>query len=205
MAVPLTDLTGKRPWEWTAVCEDSFIRLRQELCRAPLLHHPDFEKPFIVDCDASDSGMGAILSQDTKDGEKLLCVESRKFSEAESKWHIREKEALAIVEALEKFRRFVLGRRFIVRSDHQSLQWLFDAKAGRLCRWALRLSEFMPVTIIHRSGINHGNVDAFTRVFADSEFMPDHAFPLGAVGTKFAGCLPEREKIIGGSTDVSRS
>ena len=108
----------------------------------------------------SDVGMGAVLSQQVQGMERPISLESRKFTDAERKWHIREKEALAILYGLSKFRRFILGCRFTVRTDHQSLEWLFSAKSGRLCRWALALSEYLPFNIQHRKGGMHANVDA---------------------------------------------
>ena len=123
----------------------------------------------------------------------MVAVFSRKWSTAECRWHIREKVALAIVEALRKFRHFLLGSSFVVRSDHESLQWLLDSKSGRLGRWALLLSEFLPFKIIHRSGTKHCNVDALTRTFADSELLPDRCFPLAAT---FPRCLLSRDELL---------
>ena len=123
--------------------------------------------------------MGFLLSQAIDGKECLVCCDSRKFTSAEQKWHIREKEGLAIIEGLEKFRRFILGRRVIIRTDHHSLSWLETATTGRLARWALRLSEYQPFTIQYRTGVTHTNVDAFTRVFAPSEGLPDACFACG--------------------------
>ena len=67
----------------------------------------------------------------------------------------REKEALGIIWALEKFRPFLLGTRFLVRTDHSSLKWLLEAKSGRLQRWALKLAEFGSFEIQHRSGVSN--------------------------------------------------
>ena len=175
VAAPLNALTTEAEWNWTDECQKVFEALRTAIVEGVVQDHPDFSKPFIVDTDASEIGMGAILSQVDDEGrERIVMVDSRKFNRAESKWHIREKEALGIIWALEKFRPFVLGTEFVVRTDHSSLKWLLEAKTGRLERWALRLSEFTPFKIVHRSGVSHGNVDAFTRVFAESDCVPDH-------------------------------
>ena len=178
LAAPLHRLTCHDvEWEWTDKCEQAFHHIKVGLHADAVQAHPDFLKPFLVDTDASEIGMACILSQcDDQGREKIVLVDSRKFSPAESRWHIREKEALGIVWALEKFRPFLLGTKFVVRTDHSSLEWLFKAKSGRLCRWAILLSEYAPFEIKHRSGTKHSNVDAFTRVFAVSETMPDRAF-----------------------------
>jgi transposase InsO family protein len=177
LADPLYTLTRDNvDWTWSLTSEEAFLKLRNALLTDAVLPFPDFKLPFIVDCDASEVGMGAILSQVVTNGqERPILMESRKFTDGERKWHIREKEALAIIFALEKFRRFVLGCSFIVRTDHSSLEWLMQAKTGRLCRWALRLAEFQPFSIVHRKGDAHINVDALTRSFEVSECVPDLA------------------------------
>ena len=183
IAAPLHDLTTKEEWVWTDECQKAYETLKTAIVEGAVQQHPDFSKPFIVDTDASEIGMGVILSQvDPKGDERIVALDSRKFSKAESKWHIREKEALGIIWALEKFRPFILGTDFMVRTDHSSLKWLLEAKDGRLGRWALRLSEFTPFKIVHRSGVKHTNVDAFTRVFAESDTVPDHHV-VGAVAS----------------------
>ena len=177
LAAPLHDLTKLgTPFVWGAREKNAFTTIKTALLREAILPFPDFDKPFVVDCDASEIGMGAVLSQVIEGNERPLVMESRLLTAAERKWHIREKEALAIIYALEKFRHFILGRQFTVRSDHSSLEWLMQAKTGRLCRWAIRMAEFQPFTIVHRSGKMHSNVDALTRDFADSEGFPENAF-----------------------------
>ena len=176
IAAPLHELTKDNvAFEWTPQAAEAFTQLKDNLTANILLPFPDFTSPFIIDCDASDIGMGAVLSQLVQGMERPISLESRKFTDAERKWHIREKEALAILYGLTKFRRFVLGCHFTVRTDHQSLEWLFNAKNGRLCRWALAMSEYLPFQIQHRKGSTHANVDALTRDFAESEALPDHA------------------------------
>lgn len=192
LAAPLYDLTAKSAFTWGPKAEAAFLSLKKAMTTDVILRYPDFSRPFIVDCDASEIGMGAVLSQMAPDGERPIVMESRKFSPAEGKWHIREKEALAIKWGLEKFRHYLLGCEYVVRTDHSSLEWLLKAKSGRLQRWALTLQEFRPFTIIHRSGKTHANVDSLTRVFADSEVMADHMiFSLHPATLK----LPSSEEI----------
>ena len=115
--------------------QQAFDQIKAALSSDAILRHPDSRKPFILDTDASDIGMGAILSQvDEGARERPVMIESRKFSPAEAKWHIREKEALGIIFGLERFRPLLLGSKFHVRTDHSSLKWLLEAKSGRLQR-----------------------------------------------------------------------
>ena len=177
VSAPLVKLTEHdAEWNWSEAQEEAFNKVRNAIADDAVQAHPDYAKPFLVDTDASDIGLGAVLSQVNDAGaERIVMIESRKLNPSEAKWHIREKEALAIIWALEKFRPFLFGAKTTIRTDHSSLTWLLNAKSGRLSRWALRLAEFSPLNIVHRSGKSHGNADAFTRVFAGSDAVPDNA------------------------------
>ena len=204
ITAPLHKLTEKEEdWKWTPACEEVFEAIRNSLSNDIVQCHPDYDRPFIADCDASDVGMGAILSQVDDDGlERSVTVNSRKFTTAEGKWHIREEEALAIIWALDNFRPFILGTKFLVRTDHSSLEWLLKAKTGRLGRWALKLAEYGAFTIQHRAGSTHSNVDAFTRAFSDSEAMPDIAvIDSLTLPLKDAAFLPTRAQLIEAQRD----
>jgi hypothetical protein len=148
---------------WDQACEDAFQRLKELLMEEPLLKHPQFDMPFIVYCDASLFGLGAVLAQDI-DGEiHPIAYASRALLPAEAKWHIRELEALAIIWSCEYFRPYIYGSKFKVVTDHSSLQWLMSVtKPGRLSRWALRLQEY-DFEIEHRAGKLHSNCDALSR------------------------------------------
>ena len=102
------------------------------------------------------------------------------LTKSELKWHTQEKEALAIVWGCNKFRPYLLGAPFIIRTDHQSLKWLWRSEKGRLARWALSMSEF-DYKIVHRPGIKNTNADVasrWTKEAADESWnpLPDHAF-----------------------------
>ena len=177
VATPLFELMGKaRPWEWSPDCEQAFRRLTEAIATESVLHHPQFGLPFIVDTDACDRGLGAVLSQVIDKVERPICFASRLLQPAERVWHTQEKEALAIIWALQQFRHFVLGAEFVVRTDHFSLQLLQKAKTGRLARWACQLAEFGSFPIMHRDGTKHCNADALSRLpVPESDATPDHA------------------------------
>ena len=94
----------------------------------------------------------------------------------------------------------ILGCQFTVRTDHKSLEWLFNAKSGRLCRWALLMSEYLPFEIRYRDGSRHTNVDALTRDFAESDTLPEHAtlcaILLSVDAVPRAIPFPTREQLI---------
>ena len=106
----------------------------------------------MLQTDASDAGLGAVLIQKNADGlERVIAYASRSLTPAELKYMTQEKEALAIVWACDYFRAYLIGDPVTVETDHQSLQWLMNAKKGRLSRWALRIAEF-DLSIKYRAG-----------------------------------------------------
>ena len=174
-AGPLFDLLkDDTPFVWGEEQKKCFDEVIGSIASDALLPHPRFDLPFILDTDASDTGLGAVLSQVVDGRERPLAFASRRLQPAERKWAIREKEALGIIWGLETYRHFLLGSKFQVRTDHSSLTVIKSAKTGRLARWGLRLAEFGEFEIAHRAGLKHSNVDAFTRL-PESDTVPDHA------------------------------
>lgn len=107
-------------------------------------YHVDPLLSVIVDTDAYRHATGAALQQINKQQIQPVTFVSRTFSESERNWSLRDLEAFAIVWALDKFRKYSIGRKFVVRTDHCSLQWLTQAKQPKLIRWAIFLSELLP-------------------------------------------------------------
>eukprot|EP00731_Ephydatia_muelleri_P029956 Em0021g479a len=154
---------GKR-WQWTEQCSQAFTLLKTKLTSAPLLVYPNFEEAFIVDCDASDDGLGTVLSQNHQGAEHVVYYASRTLSKAERKYCATRKEMLALVWAIDQFRPYLYGRPFIVRTDHHALQWLrsFKEPEGQVARWLEHLEEY-EFTVQHRPGKKHGNADPLSR------------------------------------------
>jgi len=147
VAEPLRRLTAPDAsmLDWGDVHEAAFISLKEQLCRAPALAHPDFTRPFVLMTDASGIGLGAVLSQKDADGhEKVIEYASRSLQKAERKWGTTEHEALAVKWACEIMRPYLYGTRFTVITDHRALQYVFKHQAtnARLNRWALCLMEY---------------------------------------------------------------
>ncbi len=186
IAAPLGDLTkAGQEWSWTAKHQKVFEYLKELFEKNVVLKMPDYTKPFIIDTDASDQGIGAVLSQLDDDGdERPVYFASRKLSPAEKKWPVRDKEALAILYGCQTFRHHVLGSNFTVRTDHQSLEWLMDAPTGRIARWATMLAEYEPFTIVYRKGAANKIADAMSREYAQSECLPDIAFCFATTAKK---------------------
>lgn len=158
---PLHALTSRqRKFIWTRECEEAFLLVKEKLMTAPVLACPDFSKEFVLHCDASGVGLGAILTQD----DKVIAYASRSLTACERKYFPTELECLAVLWAIEKFRCYLEGYKFTVVTDHASLVWLNNLKdpCGRLGRWAVRLQQF-DYRIVHRKGKEHEAPDALSR------------------------------------------
>jgi hypothetical protein len=153
LAAPLyvaTEHSQPTTVDWSPLRLESFAALKQSLVQAPILAHPDFAKPFKVQTDASEVGLGAVLSQETVDeqevsGKPLERVKqhaSKKLSPAESRYSAAEREALAVVWACELFRPYLHGQKFILETDNAAVSWMSTSKpTAKLARWALRLQD----------------------------------------------------------------
>ena len=166
IAKPLYHLTEKTAtFIWSDGAKKAFDELRQRLVTAPTLAFPDYSLPFTLDTDASDVGIGAVLSQRHSDGlEHVVAYASRSLSRPERRYCVTRRELLAVVTFIQHFRPYLLGREFLLRTDHGSLAWLtnFKEPEGQLARWLECLQEFSFQTV-HRPGKRHANADALSR------------------------------------------
>ena len=168
LAAPLTDLTRKQSphmVKWTEECESAFLALKEKLCSAPVLRSPNFQLPFVLQTDASNRGVGAVLTQHSADGEEHpIAYWSRKFLPREERYSTIEKECLAIKLGIEAFRVYLLGRPFTIETDHRSLIWMERLKStnNRLARWSLALQPYN-FQVTHKAGKLNGNADALSR------------------------------------------
>ena len=139
--------------------------MKRLLCQAPVLSYPNFQQSFILQTDASNLGVGAVLSQKNQYGhDHVLSYASRSLTEREKKFSTTEKEALAVVFAVNHFRTYLLGRKFSLITDHSALRWLHSIEAkGRIGRWVMELQEY-DFDVKHRPGSDHGNADALSRL-----------------------------------------
>lgn len=179
VAAPITELLKKSRMKfvWSEEAESAFNILKTALISAPVLATPDFSQPFIIYCDASDVGVGAVLVQGSGTDERAITYMSQKMSAAQTKYTTTEKECLSVILAIEKFRPYIEGVKFTVFTDHASLLWLTNLKdpTGRLARWALRLQQY-DFNLIHRKGKLNVVPDALSRSveLSISEVVNDH-------------------------------
>ncbi|XGW17404.1 hypothetical protein V3C99_002198, partial [Haemonchus contortus] len=123
LRAPLDALLKKgASFEWNSECETAFERAKEVLTSDLLLTHYDPKLPIIVAADASDYGIGAVISHRYPDGtEKAVYHASRSLTDAEKNYGQIEKEGLALVYAVRKFHRYIYGRHFILLTDHKPL------------------------------------------------------------------------------------
>ena len=165
VARPLHRLTNKgADWDWTEACTIAFETLKHLLCSAPILAYPDPKCGYLVDTDASDEAMGAVLSQIQDGRERPVAYFSKTFSAEERNYCVTRRELLAVVSACKHFRPYLYGREFPLRTDHESLTWMVSLKEprGQVARWLEDLQEFN-FCIQHRRGTSHGNADGLSR------------------------------------------
>ena len=164
----LLDLVLKKgiKWLWNGDSERTFQEIKALFCRSVLLKYPDIEKPFYLPTDASDLALGAVLFQLDKDGNPYPIVyASRTLKGAELAYYTTEKELLAIVWALQKFRSYVMGGKVVIRTDHKALIFLKTCKllSGRLTRWNMTIQDY-DILIEHCPGKNNSVEDTSRRL-----------------------------------------
>lgn len=205
IAAPLTDCLKKASkFHLTPEAEQSFHMLKQKLIAAPLLANVDYKKPFIIQCDASKSGIGSVLVQVGDDGfEHPIYYYSKKLNKAQQSYSITELECLSAVESVKKFRPFIEGHPFKIITDHASLQWLMGQRdlSGRLARWSLKLQAF-DFSIEHRSGKDNVVPDALSRIHCDELIEQFKDTPINFESKEFKSHeYKELIKLIGENKD----
>lgn len=183
IAHPLTRLLKKSvKWSWTKEQQQAFDQLKKCLTEVPILACPDFSRPFVLQTDASDHGLGAALIQNGSSGDHVIAYASRTLTATERKFSVTEKECLAIVWGVEKMRPNLEGYHFTVVTDHQSLRWLHSLKSpsGRLARWSIYLQQF-DFEIKYRKGVLNKVADALSRDPAPSNSVSDPSEPVSLI------------------------
>lgn len=167
ICAPLSELTKKESqlkFTWTQEADHAFKKLKTAMTTAPLLALPDPSLPFIVTCDASGLGIGAVLSQDQGNGTRPIAFMSKKLQPAETRYRVHEQELLAIVCALKEWRHYLHGAKFTVETDHKSLKYIQTQPTltSRQARWIELLSEF-DYEVKYKEGKDNVVADALSR------------------------------------------
>lgn len=140
IAAPLTKLLKKDGFRWSKEAEATFTALQRALTTAPVLQLPNFDKEFVVECDASGSGFGAVLHQ----GHDAVALFSRQIGPRHAQLAAYETELIGLVQAVRHWRPYLWGRPFVVKTDHFSLKYLLDQRLSTIPQhqWASKLLGF---------------------------------------------------------------
>uniref|UniRef100_A0A7N8YQF8 Gypsy retrotransposon integrase-like protein 1 n=1 Tax=Mastacembelus armatus TaxID=205130 RepID=A0A7N8YQF8_9TELE len=185
VAAPLHRLTSSKVrFGWTPDAQETFDRLKELFTTAPILKFPNVDLPFLVEVDASDTGVGAVISQkDPADSLVHPCAFfSKKLSPHERNYDVGNKELLAVKLALEEWRHWLEGAKhpFTVLTDHKNLEYLRTAKRlnSRQARWAIFFERF-DFKLSFRPGTQNNKADALSRIHApaDAEEEPKFILP----------------------------
>ena len=171
IAEPLVRLTKKdQKFKWSNEQDEAFEKLKELVLGAPMLHRPVSGAEYFIHTDASETGLGPMITQKIDGVEKVLAFASRAIHKNEKNYSVTEKECLSVKWACEKFRGYIEGEKFTIITDHSALQWLLTRKnpTGRLGRWVQELQGY-DFEVIHRKGTCNVVPDALSRMFEDTE------------------------------------
>ncbi|KAM1121581.1 hypothetical protein ACFX19_003285 [Malus domestica] len=174
ISTPLCRLLQKDvSFEFNEECEKAFKHLKEMLTSAPIIRPPDWSIPFELMCDASDYALGAVLGQRKDKQPHVIYYASRTLNDAQLNYSTTEKELLAFVFALDKFRSYLLGTKVIIYTDHAALKYLLTKKKAkpRLIRWMLLLQEF-DIEIRDKKGSENVVADHLSRLVHEEEVVP---------------------------------
>jgi hypothetical protein len=167
ITVPMENLLRKdTKFQWNDEFQHGLDTLKEKMVIASILVFPYWEKTFHVHVDASAIALGSILAQPgVRDLDHLIAFVSRKLSESEQNYNTTEREGLAMVYALQKFRHYLLGKHFNMFTDHSALKYLVNKPVlgGRICHWLLLFQEFDFEVIFKPGKLNAGR-DHLSRV-----------------------------------------
>ena len=121
---PLTQLLKKNQFRWTEEATKAFQQLKIAMTTTPVLVLPDFSQPFVVETDASQEGMGVVLMQ----SQRPLAFISKAFPPKKRGLSAYERELWALIHAVQKWRTYLFGNQFVIKTDHQSLKYLLEQK-----------------------------------------------------------------------------
>ena len=123
VASPLSKLTQKNvEFIWSTECQSAFEKLKSALCNAPVLSHPLPNTQFILDTDASNVGIGAVLSQIYDGKERVISYSSKKLDKHQQRYSVTRRELLAVITFVHQLRHYLSGKKFLLRTDHGSLR-----------------------------------------------------------------------------------
>lgn len=167
---PLTNLLKKGAYVWSQEAEAAFTHLKEAMCNTPVLRLPDFTKHFAVETDACKTGVGAVLMQEGRP----IAFFSQAISPRDMGLSTYEKELLAVVLAVQKWRGYLLGRRFVIRTDQEALKYLLSQKITTIVqqKWLTKLLGY-DYSIEYKKGKENVVADPLSRQFEEATTQPE--------------------------------
>ncbi len=166
LAAPLTDLTRKnQPFRWTVECQRAFEDLKDKLVTSPILVKAKLYKQFILEADASQQYVAAVLLQYDDDGlPRAVGYISKKLKNTEVRYSATDREALAIVLACRQIHHYLWGTKFVIRTDHQPITTVLKqrTKSPRMNRWMLEMRDYR-FRVEYKQGKNNVVADQLSR------------------------------------------
>ena len=160
IAKPLTQLLKTKQFQWSSDAQRAFDNLKQAMTTTPVMALPDFAMPFVVETDASDVGIGAVLMQK----EQPVAYMSKALGPSHKHLSIYEKEFLALIMAIEKWRPYLQRQEFFIRTDHKSLSYLCEQNLqSEMQRKAMTRLMGLQFRVVYKKGKDNGAADALSR------------------------------------------
>jgi hypothetical protein len=159
IVAPLTALLKNNSFTWTTTAAQAFQTLNMAMCTTPVLALPDFKKTFFLECDASGKGIGVVLMQEGRP----LAFTSKKLSERNLGKSMYEKEMLDILHAVHLWWPYILGKRFEIKKDHQSLKYFMEQRifSPKKKKWVTEIFGY-DYEIIYKKGKDNVVADALS-------------------------------------------
>lgn len=188
LAAPLNSLRKKGvTFVWGKEQQQAFETLKEAVMSPPVLRMPDFNRPFILQTDASSQAIGAVLSQEVDGTRQPVAYASRTLSLQERKASsVYELECLAVVFGMEKFRRYLEHSEFLLETDNQALSWLLahPRQLGKIGRWVVRISSFK-FKVQHVRGTQNIVADCLSRMYSEPNDQVEDMFPCQSLLLQF--------------------
>ena len=184
----LYNLTKKEGFVWTDSATEAFTQLKSIMSSPQVLALPDFSQTFVVECDASGKGIGAVLQQN----QRPIAFFSQALGPKNQALSTYERELIAIVHAVRKWQNYLQGRHFVIKTDHSSLKYFLGQRTNTQFqqKWVAKLLGF-DYEIQYRSGNENTVADSLSRIPDHHEISAADTMALAAISYPYFGWMDD--------------